>query len=198
MSVTARPTYLNSLEFAMHHPLPYPTRQPVGLTRRQLLVGSPALLLPLAGWAQPGGAALGEKPELQGRVPGGPLMSLGALQGQVVLVFYWSTTCAVCRDKMGELRANLAGWKGQAFTVLGVNMDKQLRDFMAYEELVTQTVPANRQFVSIAGQGPEFRDTMGPPAQLPSANLIDKQGRLVERYTGRIPAATWDRIADLL
>lgn len=186
----------------MHHPmprpLPHPKRLPVGLTRRRLLMSSPALLLPVPGWSQSVGGALGEKPELQGRVPGGPLMRLDALLGQVVLVFYWSTTCAVCRDKMGELRANLAGWKGQAFTLLGVNMDKQLRDFMAYEELVAQTVPQNRQFVSIAGQGPEFRDTMGPPLQLPSASLIDKQGRLVERYTGRIPAATWDRIADLL
>jgi peroxiredoxin len=187
-----------SLEFAMHHPLPHPTRLPVGLTRRRLLAASPALLPPLPGWSQSGEGAPGERPELQGRVPGGPLLRLDAMRGQVVLVFYWATTCAVCRDKMGELRANLAGWKGQAFTVLGVNMDQHLRDFMAYEQLVAQTVPENRQFVSVMGQGSEFRDTMGLPAQLPSARLIDKQGRLVERYTGRIPAATWDRIADLL
>jgi hypothetical protein len=33
---------------------------------------------------------------------------------------------------------------------------------------------------------------------VPSGALIDKNGRLVERYTGRIPPEAWDRIAELL
>lgn len=131
-------------------------------------------------------------------MPGRGTVRLADLRGQVVLVFYWATTCPVCRDKMGELRANLAGWKGQPFTVLGVNLDPNPRDFLAYEALVAQTVPATHRFSSVSGQSTGFRDSMGQPEQLPSACLIDKQGVLVERYSGRIPASTWDRIADLL
>ena len=167
-------------------------------TRRQWLAWSAVLAMPLPALAQGAGVAVGERPELVGSVPGGSTLRLDALRGQVVLVFYWATTCAVCRDKMGELRANLEGWKGQPFTVLGVNMDRHLRDFVAYEALVAQTVPKGRQFVSVSGRGADFKDSMGVPDQLPSASLIDKEGRLVERYTGRIPASTWDRIADLL
>jgi glutathione peroxidase-family protein len=33
---------------------------------------------------------------------------------------------------------------------------------------------------------------------LPSGALIDKDGRLVERYSGRIPPEAWNRIAELL
>lgn len=36
------------------------------------------------------------------------------------------------------------------------------------------------------------------PAHLPSAYLVDTQGRLEDRYMGRIPPQAWDRIAELL
>ena len=43
-----------------------------------------------------------------------------------------------------------------------------------------------------------YLDSFGQHAQLPDAFLIDKKGKLIERYVGRIPPETWDRIADLL
>lgn len=137
-------------------------------------------------------------PELEGTEPRGQRLGLSGLRGRVVLVFYWSTGCAVCRDKMRELRLNLTGWSGQPFTLLGVNMDARQQDFIGYETLVRQTVPAAQQFSSLWAGSPGFRDTMGKPEQLPSARLIDKQGRLVERYNGRIPPEAWDRISELL
>lgn len=169
------------------------------LTRRQWLAGCAALGLPWPAAAQSGpSSAAGSLPLLEGTAPGGGSVRLAAFRGQVVLVFYWATSCAVCRDKMAELRANLAGWKGQPFAVLGVNLDANLRDFLAYEGLVAQTVPESHRFTSVSEQSAGFRDSMGRPEHLPSACLIDKEGRLVERYSGRIPASTWDRIADLL
>ncbi len=137
-------------------------------------------------------------PALEGTAPGGQRLRLAHLRGRVVLVFYWSTGCAVCRDKMRELRANLTGWQGQPFTLLGINMDAQQQDFVRYETLVRQTVPVPQQFTSLWAGAPGFIDSMGRPEHLPSACLIDKQGRLVERYSGRIPPEAWDRIAELL
>lgn len=137
-------------------------------------------------------------PALEGTTPDGQRLQLAALRGRVVLVLYWSTGCAVCRDKMRELRANLTGWQGQPFTLLGVNMDARAQDFARYETLVRQTVPVSQQFTSLWAGAPGFLDSMGRPEHLPSACLIDKQGRLVERYSGRIPPEAWDRIAELL
>ena len=138
------------------------------------------------------------KPELAGSTTDGRRFRLSEQAGRVVLVFYWSTDCAVCRDKMGELRANLAGWAGQPFTLIGVSMDRRLQDFRDHEALVRQTIAPGRRFDSLWGGQPGFIDTLGTPTRLPEACLIDKQGQLVERYSGRIPAQAWDRIAELL
>ncbi len=45
---------------------------------------------------------------------------------------------------------------------------------------------------------PGYKDGFGKQAQLPSTFVIDKGGKIVERYQGRIPAEAWDKIADLL
>jgi peroxiredoxin len=137
-------------------------------------------------------------PALEGTSADGQRLQLAAFKGRVVLVFYWATGCAVCRDKMRELRSNLLGWRDQPFTLLGVNMDTRREDWLVYESLVAQSINAAQRFVSVWAGGADFRDTMGRPAQLPSACLIDKRGQLVEQYRGRVPAEAWNRIADLL
>ena len=164
------------------------------LRRRQLLGWLPLLAWPLA-QAQPATSSL---PTLEGKTADGQALGLGALRGRVVLVLYWSTGCAVCRDKMHEMRANLAGWQQQPFTLLGVNMDQRREDLVGYETLLRQTVPAPQRLRSVWAADPGFTDTLGPPTHLPSGALIDKTGQLVERYSGRIPPEAWDRIAELL
>ena len=67
-----------------------------------------------------------------------------------------------------------------------------------YERLVAQSIPANQRFASVWAGGTDYRDTMDRPTQLPSACVIDKEGRLVEQYRGRVPVQAWDRIADLI
>lgn len=151
---------------------------------------------PLPLWAvTPGGLPT---PELEGTTADGQRRQLAALRGRVVLVFYWATGCAVCRDKMRELRANLKGWQSAPFTLLGVNMDARRQDWLDYERLVAQSIPANQRFASVWAGGTDYRDTMDRPTQLPSACVIDKEGRLVEQYRGRVPVQAWDRIADLI
>jgi peroxiredoxin len=166
------------------------------LPRRQFLTWL-AASSPLISWAQ-GAASSAALAELQGTTPGGSRVSLEALRGRVVLVFYWATDCPVCHSKMPELRANAAGWQGRNFTLLGVNMDQKLADFLRYEEVVSPLLPAAQKFSSVWGRDPAYQDNLGPVTHLPSAILIDTAGRVVERYSGRIPAQAWDRIADLL
>lgn len=137
-------------------------------------------------------------PELEGTAADGQRLRLAALRGRVVLVFYWASGCPVCRDKMKELRANLMGWQGQPFTLLGVNMDPQRQDWLDYERLVAQTTPPGQRFASVWAGGNDFRNTMERPEQLPSAGLIDQRGQLVQQYRGRIPADAWNQIADLM
>lgn len=170
---------------------------PVQLSRRRF--SAAALIstgMPHALWAS--SPSLPTTPAIEGIAADGQRLQLAAFKGRVVLIFYWSTGCAVCRDKMPELRANIAGWKDLPFSLFGVNMDTQRQDWLDYEKLVAQSVPARQRFASVWAGGSDFRDTMARPAQLPSACLVNKEGHLVERYRGRVPAGAWDRIADLI
>lgn len=168
--------------------------------RRWLVLALMTAIIPLkavaAGTDSP--TMVAPTPALQGNTSSGQRIRLADHRNRVVLVFYWSTGCAVCRDKMRELRANLSGWQGQSFTLIGVNMDLKRQDWIDHERLVAQTVPAPQRFLSVWAGDADFRDTMGRPEQLPGARLIDKTGKLVETYRGRIPAEAWDRVAELL
>ncbi len=158
------------------------------------------VLLALA-WVSPAVAQKAAAPitlSVAGRTIDGAPFNLGMLKGKVVLVMFWSTDCAVCRDKMPELRTNYEGWAGKPFEVVAINTDGRMQDFLEYERIISQTVPMRQRFVQMwRGEG-SYKDSVGKPGQLPATFLIDKNGTVVERYVGRIPPETWDRISDLL
>jgi thiol-disulfide isomerase/thioredoxin len=135
---------------------------------------------------------------VEGPTVDGRPFQLASLKGKVVLLMFWSTGCAVCRDKMPELRQNYQGWHGKPFELVLVSTDRRVKDLDDYERIISRTVPLKQRFVQLwAGQS-GYRDSVGAPGQLPASFLIDKTGKVVERYQGRIPAEAWDRIAELL
>lgn len=151
------------------------------------------LALPPA-WAQTPPAT----PAIEGRTLEGKPFALAALKGKVVLVMFWSTGCAVCRDKMPELRRNYDGWRGKPFELVLVSTDRRAADLDAYEDVIARTVPVAQRFPQLWTGDPRYRDSLGPQATLPRTFLIDKSGKVVEHWQGRVPAEAWDRIADLL
>ena len=143
-------------------------------------------------------AAPAAMPQIEGKTIEGTSFKLSSLKGKVVLVMFWSTGCAVCRDKMPELRNNYEGWAGKPFELVAVNTDTRMQDFLDYERIIARTVPLKQRFVQLWTGDGGYKDNVGKPVQLPAAFLIDKTGKVVERYVGRIPPEAWDRIADLL
>lgn len=179
-----------------------------GVLNRRLLPGLAAVLmwgglaLPLPALAQaadPGATAKALTPPLvEGKTIDGTPFKLSSLKGKVVMVMFWSTGCAVCRDKMPELRNNYEGWNGKPFELVVISTDKRVQDLLDYERIITRTVPLKQRFVQLWSGESGYKDNLGTHAQLPAAYLLDKSGKVVERYIGRIPADAWDRIADLL
>lgn len=170
-------------------------RHPHSIDRRAFLAWVAATAPTASFAASPPTPALAE---LSGRTLDNKSLTLQQHRGRVVLVFYWSTDCPVCRNKMPELRVNAAGWHGKDFTLLGVNMDAKQSEFRIYEDVVKPLLPEVQKFPSVWGLDPSYKDNLGPVQRLPSAVLINKEGQVVERYSGRIPPEAWDRIADLL
>ncbi len=119
-------------------------------------------------------------------------------QGKAILVFFWSTDCAVCRDKMPELRSNYSAWSDKGFQLVAVSMDKKLADVQAYDRILSHTVPMKQQFPSLWRADPAHLDSFGLVAKAPTSFLINRQGQLVKEIRGRIPAELWDDIAELV
>jgi peroxiredoxin len=137
-------------------------------------------------------------PQIEGKTIDGSPFKLSSLKGKVVLVMYWSTGCAVCRDKMPELRSNYEGWMGKPFELVAISTDNRVQDLLDYERIISRTVPIKQRFIQLWSGENDYKDNLGKHAQLPATYLVDKTGKIVERYTGRIPAEAWDKIADLL
>ena len=148
------------------------------------------------------GAAVGDRPKLQGKSLGGKAFNLASLKGKVVLLMFWSTDCAVCRDKMPELRENYQGWAGKPFELVLVSVDKRMKDVDDYEAVINRMVPLKQRFVQLWAGESGYTDSLGtaqmPRSQLPVTYLMDKTGKVVVKFVGRIPADAWDQIAELL
>lgn len=128
----------------------------------------------------------------------GKPFQLSALRGKVVLLMFWSTDCAVCRDKMVELRQNYAGWHGKPFELVTISVDRSQQSLLDYDKLLTQMVPAKQRFIELWRNDNRHSDNLSTPARLPMTYLLDKTGNVVDQYPGRIPADAWDKIAELL
>lgn len=121
------------------------------------------------------------------------------MRGTLMLVVFWFTDCASCYQKMPELRANAQCWRGKPFELVTVSVDRKLKNLTDYEKLVRTVVSKDEHLLALWAGDPAYRDSLGKPTgSLPVAYLLDKQGRVVEQYSGRIPPEAWDRIADLL
>ena len=164
------------------------------MNRRQLLCASAVLAAvgPVAAQAQSAAAMLA------GHTLDGRPYDLRQDQGKVVLVFYWSTTCPVCRDKMPELRLNYEGWRDKGFQLVAVSVDKTLDELQAYDAILNRVVPPARRFPTLWRGAAEHRDSFGSLGHTPTSFLLNRGGRVVKEIQGRIEAGLWDDIAELV
>lgn len=123
----------------------------------------------------------------------GERFSLKQIEGKVAIVFFWSTSCAVCRDSLPELRANLAGWRSKPFALVTVNVDRTPNDWLSYERILAQTQAPLKGLISVRQD-----EGRALPAKLPMTLLVDAKGKVVGRYDGRVAPEAWDGVADLL
>jgi thiol-disulfide isomerase/thioredoxin len=144
--------------------------------------------------AQPSAA-----PMLVGKTMEPATVDLSQLKGKVVMLFFWSTDCAVCLDKLPELRRNLEGWRGKDFVIVAVNQDRSMADLKAYEQVLDRVAPPNAQMKIVWRRDPAHRDSFGElPTRAPTTIVIDRQGQVAKIIRGRIPVEVWDDVAELL
>ena len=136
---------------------------------------------------------------LVGRAEQGSPVDLARYKGKVVLLYFWSTECAVCLDQLPEMRRNLKGWRGKDFQIIAVNQDRAMADLNAYEQVLDKVAPPNPQMDIVWRRDPSHHDSFGElPVKAPTTVVVDRNGSVVKRVGGRAAPELWDDIAELV
>jgi peroxiredoxin len=136
---------------------------------------------------------------LMGKTASGATVDLTQFKGKVVLLFFWSTDCAVCLDTLPEMRRNLNGWRGKDFVIVTVNQDRAVADLKFYEQVLDKAAPPISQMKLVWRHDPAHRDSFGElPIKTPTTVVIDRRGAVFKSVTGRAAPELWDDIAELV
>lgn len=137
--------------------------------------------------------------DLSGPTLEGAPWRMAQVRDKVLMVFYFSTSCVVCMNKMAELRANAAGWRQKPFELVLVSVDAKREDALSYTLAVRQVEPNSVRFTTLWAGDTQFRDSLGErPKKLPLTLVLDTQGKQRARYEGRMAPEAWDDVAELL
>jgi peroxiredoxin len=165
--------------------------------KKWALWAAAVVLAAAAPWASAQAAAAA--PPLVGKTSRSAPVDLTQFKGKVVLLFFWSTDCAVCLDKLPELRRNLDGWRGKDFVIVAVSQDRSMAELQAYESVLDKVAPPNPQMKIVWRRDPAHRDGFGElPLKMPTTFVIDRAGKVAKQIRGRVPAELWDDIAELV
>ena len=111
-----------------------------------------------------------ELPDLSGQT-----VSLAASDGRVRLIDFWATWCPPCRDEIPMLNELQKAYESEGLTILAISDEKAevVREF-------AEEVGMNYTNLIDAGEVSENYRVLG----LPTAFLIDRDGRIVDSYMG--------------
>lgn len=116
-----------------------------------------------------------------------------ALRGQVVLVNFWATSCAVCVAEMPQLVATHQRFAARGLQTLAVAMQYDPPAWvLRFAE--TRRLPFD---VVIDNTGAIARG-FGDVAATPTTFVIDRQGRIARRWVGKPDFAELDGLIETL
>ena len=107
----------------------------------------------------------------------GAPITLESLRGEVVLLNFWATWCKPCEDEMPAMERLYRQLRAEGFELLAVSVD----DDTALVEQFRERLDISFPIAMDSGQkAARLYQTTGFPESI----LIDRKGRVVERYIG--------------
>ncbi|MBV8659347.1 MAG: TlpA family protein disulfide reductase [Burkholderiales bacterium] len=126
-----------------------------------------------------GGAQSSQAPHVNYTSIRGQQTTQDALQGKVVLVNFWATSCSGCVEEMPKLIDTYGKYHAKGFETVAVAMSYDEPNYVsAFTE--QKKLPF---FVALDVDG-NLAKQFGDVSMAPTSFLIDKHGRIVQRYLG--------------
>ena len=122
----------------------------------------------------------GPAPDFTLKAANGENIKLSEFRGDVVMINFWASWCAPCRQEMPLLDKLYAKYSPMGFTLLGVNVEED-------------PAQARRLLEEIPVRFPILFDTRNEVSRLyqveamPSTVLVDRDGRLRFLHKGYLP-----------
>lgn len=113
--------------------------------------------------------------------PNGKPIDIKSFKGKYVLIDFWASWCGPCRKAIPEVKELYGLYKAKGFDVLSVSIDT---DNAAWRKAMSEEAMPWAQVLS-----PDKNKTLSDfmIAGIPTLFLIDREGKIIEKYTGFSP-----------
>ena len=123
----------------------------------------------------------------------GKTVHLSDFKGKVVIVDFWATWCGPCRVEIPDFVKLQSKYKDKGLEIVGLSLDadgeKAVKPFVDKHDINYTMLLAND----------ETAKSYGGILGIPTTFVIDRQGRIVQKFVGVMPAKTFeDTIQPLL
>lgn len=108
-------------------------------------------------------------PELSMVDLGGKKLDLKALRGKVVVLDFWASWCAPCKDEMPVLDRLYKQHKAKGLVVIGISVDRERDNVTDFLKKLKVSFPI------VHDKGHAISGQIKPP-KMPSSYVIDKKG----------------------
>jgi thiol-disulfide isomerase/thioredoxin len=106
-------------------------------------------------------------------------VKLSSFAGNVILVNFWATWCAPCRQEIPGLIELYDAYRGRGLVILGVSIDSPSTPLEPFVKELEIDYP-----VLIGGGRTDFQDAFGPPPAYPTSFLVARDGSICIKHIG--------------
>ncbi len=115
----------------------------------------------------------------------GSKLSLSAYRGKVVLLDFWATWCAPCKEEIPHFVDMQNRYGPRGLQIIGVSMDDDDKPVREFQQQFKMNYPVAVGTTQLAGQ---YGGVLG----LPITFVVDREGRIVSRHIGQTNAEVFE------
>ena len=143
--------------------------------------------------APPAPTAVASAPDFELKDLDGKVFKLSDAKGTVRLVDFWATWCAPCREEIPMFKELQAAYGPKGFKLVGIAMDDE-----GLEKVKPFADDLKISYLTLIGNE-SVATAFGGIVGFPSKFLVDREGRIVDRWVGVVPRSVLEkRIQSLL